>query len=183
MDLWEPLRKALMYFTTYQPGQQAEQRVTEAQDLIIQYAHMAEKTFGMHRLMTMQLHSACVHLVDMVKAYGPSAHRMEFWVERMMQDLKRVTKYRTSCSPELVAVNGWLLQSSLLRMAGAIPGVDALLKRIDPKAMSGDHHIRDQHDVDGNVLTGALTPASESTVCYPDACDVCARQPSIQCGW
>lgn len=124
MNLWEPLRKALLYFTTYQAGQQSDGQIDEAQNALMAYADLAETTFGMHRLMTMQLHSAVVHLADMVGAYGPSAHRMEFWVERMMQELKRVTKYRPSQSPELVAVNGWLLQSALLHMASAVPGVD-----------------------------------------------------------
>lgn len=169
MELWEPLRKALLYFTTYHAGQQTEERLQAAQNSLIEYAYLAETTFGMHLLMTMQLHSAAVHLVDMVRAYGPAAYRMEFWVERMMQELKRVTKYRTSCSPELVAVNGWLLQSALLRMAGALPGVDALLRKIDPKAMTGQVENRDSHGADGNILTGALKEVDADQVC-PQRC-------------
>lgn len=42
----------------------------------------------MHKLTTLQLHSAVVHLIDMLKSYGAAAFRMEFWVERMMQKIK-----------------------------------------------------------------------------------------------
>lgn len=169
MDLWEPLRDALLYYTRYRPGQHTATHLAAAQDSLMKYANLAETTFNMHKLMTLQLHSALVHLSDMVTSYGPSAHRMEFWVERMMQELKRITKYRTSCSPELVAVNGWLLQSALMRMAGNIPGVDTLLRKVDPKAMSGMLFNRDEHDDHGNLLTGALETASESKVscCKP----------------
>lgn len=170
MDLWEPLRKALLYFTRYHPGQHTDEQLSAAQNSLMEYAHLAETTFKMHKLMTLQLHSACVHLADMVSAYGPSAHRMEFWVERMMQELKRITKYRTSCSPELVAVNGWLLQSALMRMAGAVPGIDALLKKVDPKAMSGRVLNRDEHDIHGNLLTGALQKASRDQVSHHIQC-------------
>lgn len=102
MDLWEPLRNTLLYFTMYHKGQDTEERLHTAQDSLMEYAMLAEKTFSMHKLMTMQLHAVVVHLADMVRAYGPSAYQMGFWVERMMQELKRVTKKR------LHAVPSWL---------------------------------------------------------------------------
>ena len=156
LELWAPLRHALVYFTRYSDGQHTEARWKEARDSLLEYARLAEQTFCMHKLATMQLHSAVVHLVDMVQAYGPSAFRMEFWVERMMQVLKRVTKFRTSCSPELVAVNCWLLQRALLRLEANHEGIQDLLRKIDPKAMSGAGRARDEHDQDGNLLIGKL---------------------------
>ena len=161
IDMWAPLREALIYFIRYSDGQHTEERWKRARNNLLKYATLAEKTFAMHKLTTMQLHSAVVHLVDMVQAYGPSAFRMEFWVERMMQVLKRVTKFRTSCSPELVAVNCWLLQRALLRMEANHPGIQELLRRIDPKAMSELRAARDQHDDDGNLLIGKLAEEAE----------------------
>ena len=71
---------------------------------------------------------------------------MEFWVERMMQVLKRVTKFRTACSPGLVAVNAWLLQRAFLLQEAEIDGIRDLLCRVDPKAKAGTAPARDQHD-------------------------------------
>lgn len=129
---------------------------------------MADKNFRMHKLTTMQLHSAVVHLTDMVKAYGPTAFRMEFWVERMMQELKRVTKFRTSCSPELVAVNAALLKRALARMPSHVHDVDRLLRIIDPKHKTSNPPGRDESDANGNVLVGSL--------CASDASDEAADQ-------
>ena len=168
MDMWSPLRKALQYFTRYSHGQHTEDKWKEARDALLEYARLAEKTFKMHRLTTMQLHSAVVHLVDMVQAYGPAAFRMEFWVERMMQVLKRVTKFRTSCSPELVAVNAWLLMRALLCMEADDEGIQDLLRKIDPKAKADVAPARDRHDAQGNLLLGTLKQTEETmteTVC------------------
>jgi hypothetical protein len=161
MKLWAPLRRALLYFLRYSHGQHTAAQWNKARDDLLCYARLAEKEFGMHRLLTLQLHSAVVHLVDMVQAYGPAAFRMEFWVERMMQLLKRVTKYRTACSPELVAVNAWLLQRALWLLEAEHEGIQDLLRKIDPKAKAQMAPARDKHDEDGNTLTGTLNQKVE----------------------
>ena len=166
LDLWAPLRKALLYFTRYSDGQHTKARWDDARNSLLSYARLAEQTFRMHKLLTHQLHCAVVHLVDMVQAYGPSSFRMEFWVERMMQVLKRVTKFRTSCSPELVAVNCWLLQSALLRLESLHDDIRRLHEKVDPKAMPENMMpARDMHDTEGNCLLGKL---SDSPYEYSD---------------
>lgn len=164
MNLWAPLRQALLYFTKYRPGQHNEAMLQKGQEAFVEYSQLAQKAFKLHKLSTIQLHSATVHLVDMVKAYGPSAFRMEFWVERMMQVLKRVTKYRTTCSPELVAVNSWLLEQALMHLKALVPGVADLHERIDPKAKKEMAHKRDSHDAEGNALIGKMTDCPEELV-------------------
>ena len=170
LALWAPLRKALLYFTRYSDGQHTKAGWEEARGSLLSYARLAENTFRMHKLLTHQLHYAVVHLVDLVQAYGPSSFRMEFWVERMMQVLKRVTKFRTSCSPELVAVNCWLLQSALLRLESLHNGIRQLHEKVDPKAMPEIlSAARDRHDSEGNCLLGKLSdmPSKFSeTVCF-----------------
>ena len=161
MQMWVPLRRALLYYVRYWDGQHTEANWQQARNDLLKYARLAEDNFGMQKLMTMQLHTAVVHLTDMVIAYGPAAFRMEFWVERMMQVLKRITKFRTSCSPELVAVNAWLLQSALTMMAATVPGIDSLYNKIDPKVKKTNPPGRDKHDAQGNALIGKLTPQTD----------------------
>lgn len=161
MQMWIPLRLALVYYIRYWDGQHTETHWKQARDDLLKYARLAENNFRMFKLTTFQLHSAVVHLTDMVKAYGPAAFRMEFWVERMMQVLKRITKFRTSCSPELVAVGAWLLRMALARMAGTMTDVESLLQRVDPKAKTASLPGRDKHDAEGNVLIGKLTPETD----------------------
>ena len=165
MEMWAPLQRALLYFTRYNHGQQVEECIVEAQNDLLAYASMVEDTFKLHRLATHQLHAAVVHLADMVRAYGPSAFRAEFWVERMMQLMKRVTKYRTSCSPELVAVHAWLVRAALLHLEATDPGVTDLLQRIDPRAKADDPQGRDEFDSQGNLLTGKLSDMEPDLVC------------------
>jgi len=125
LDLWAPLRKALLYFTRYSDGQHTKARWDDARNSLLSYARLAE---------------------------------MEFWVERMMQVLKRVTKFRTSCSPELVAVNCWLLQSALLRLESLHDDIRRLHEKVDPKAMPENMMpARDMHDTEGNCLLGKLS--------------------------
>ena len=190
MKLWAPLRKALLYFVRYSDGQHTPAQWNAARDSLLTYARLAEETFNMHKLLTLQLHSAVVHLVDMVQAYGPSAFRMEFWVERMMQVLKRVTKFRTACSPELVAVNAWLLQRALLLLEAEREGVHDFLCTVDPKAKGGMAHARDEHDEQGNALTGTLKKDDESLLhlvlsparfCASTCRCPCLSQPGCVC--
>lgn len=163
MQMWIPLRRALLYYVRYREGQHHEVHWTAARNDLLQYAALAEKNFGMHKLTTLQLHSAVVHLTDMVKSYGPAAFRMEFWVERMMQEFKQVTKFRTSCSPELVATNAWLLRRALAQRLGEDNNIDSLRRKVDPKSKTRDPPGRDKHDEDGNVMLGKLQGDNDAT--------------------
>ena len=66
MDLWGPLRRALLYFPRYSDGQYTATAWSAARNDLLAYTGLAENTVCMHRLLTVQLHSAVVHLVDML---------------------------------------------------------------------------------------------------------------------
>lgn len=85
---------------------------------------------------TYKLHLAACHLPDQVRVCGPSFFSLEYWIERMVQLLKRLTKYRATLNPEIIFVNGHLLQEALMRLhhkpdsAEAVAeGLEAAIKR------------------------------------------------------
>lgn len=152
---------------------------------------MAEIARGMHKCCTLQLHTCVVHLAEMALAYGPSAFRTEFWVERMIQLLKRVTKYRTASSPEQVAVNAWQLRAALLAWTarGGDDNVTEVYDAVDPNQHKGAAR-RDMHDADGVCLLGRLQDHNEdgATVVGPPlssavlkiCCPRCCNQTGYQ---
>lgn len=75
------------------------------------------------RLCTFKLHVAACHLPDQVRSCGASAFFLEYWIERLVQLLKRLIKYRSTGAPELLFINGYLLvracRQMLLQKGGA----------------------------------------------------------------
>jgi hypothetical protein len=155
LKLWSPLRQAAMYFLDYREGQHQQHLIDNAQNLLAQYAKLAEQEVPDCRLNTIQLHNCVVHLPKQVSLYGPSIFRTEFWVERMMQVLKRITKHRTMCSPELVAVGAWLLKQAVAAGVSLEPELLALWDKIDPGTSRFTQP--DEFDEDGNCLTSKLS--------------------------
>lgn len=78
------------------------------------------QVFAGTALCTFKLHLAAIHLADQVRACGPSAFSLEYWVERMVQLYKRLIKYRSTAAPELLFVNDHLLQRVCLRILLAL---------------------------------------------------------------
>lgn len=68
------------------------------------------------RLCTLKLHVAGAHLPDQVRGCGASSLFLEYWVERLVQLLKRLIKYRSTSCPELLFINGWLLVRACRQM-------------------------------------------------------------------
>jgi hypothetical protein len=155
ISLWSPLREAAMYFLDYREGQHQPHLIDNAQSLLAYYPKAAEKLVPDCRLNTVQLHYCVHHLAPSVRLYGPSVFRAEFWVERMMQALKRITKYRTMCSPALVAVGSWLLKRAIAEGGSLEPELLALWSRIDPSVPRFTQP--DEFDSEGNCLTSKLT--------------------------
>jgi hypothetical protein len=95
-------------------------------------ARLAEEhTQGGKRLCTQQLHSAVCHLVNHVQLYGPSAFRAEFWVERMVQVLKRITRHRMGKHPCQTTVIHLNTAAACNVIEREVPAVAALLNTID----------------------------------------------------
>jgi hypothetical protein len=168
LALWAPLREAAMHFLDYREGQHNASNIDRAQDLMAHYARLAEQMVPDLRLNTIQIHNCVFHLPQAVRLYGPSIFRTEFWVERLMQIVKRITKHRTCCSPELVAVGAWLLKCALADGTAGEHDVMAIWKRIDPKVPRFTEP--DEFDVDGNAITSKLI--DENSV---DSDKVCLR--------
>lgn len=79
------------------------------------------------RLCTIKLHVAGTHLPDQVRACGASSLFLEYWVERLVQLLKRLIKYRSTSCPEMLFVNGFLLVRACRQML-LQKGGDALME-------------------------------------------------------
>ena len=79
------------------------------------------QAFGGGSLTSFKLHVATCHLPDQVLSAGAAANYMEFWVERMVQLMKRSVKYRSTAYPELIFVNAWMLTQALKRMRSQHP--------------------------------------------------------------
>ncbi len=167
LKLWAPLRKATVYFLDYREGQHCQSLVDKAQDWLGRYARLAERMVPKRNLNTNQLHQCVFHLPTSVRLWGPDIFRSEFWVERMMQLVKRVTKYRTMCSPELVACGAWLLKHCIAAGAAEDPELLATWSKIDP--MTIRFTPPDNFDRDGNTLTHKVAdengPDSAKVMC------------------
>ena len=60
-----------------------------------------------------KLHQLACHLADQAMAQGPTINMNEYWVERAMQVVKRIVKYRMTAYPEKVYLNDALLQDAM----------------------------------------------------------------------
>lgn len=98
LEMWTHLRNGLMYHLRYHPGQHTPERIAQAQLELLKYATLVEEAFGHAKkaLVTHQLHVVVVHFAEQALLWGPLAFALEMWVERLMQEFKRITKYRTT---------------------------------------------------------------------------------------
>ena len=68
---------------------------------------------------TLNLHLAVCHLEQQEVARGATANCNEAWMERGIQDMKELMRYRLSSAPEKVFVNSRLLGIALAASAAA----------------------------------------------------------------
>jgi hypothetical protein len=170
LALWSPLRQAAVYFLDYREGQHDTTSINAAQDLLAHYARLCEKMVPDLRLNTIQLHNCVFHLPQAVHLYGPSIFRTEFWVERLMQIVKRITKHRCCCSPELVAVGAWLLKCALAENAQVKSDLLAIWNKIDPSIPRFTEP--DVFDGDGNAITSRLIDENDPDSTKVGSCNL-----------
>lgn len=91
------------------------------------------QVFGGAALTTIKLHNIVMHLPDQAMAHGATAHMMEFWVERMVQLMKRWVKYRSTVYPEILFANTWLFELALARMRRLFPDECKTFDELIPK--------------------------------------------------
>jgi hypothetical protein len=77
-------------------------------------------------LCTFNLHLLCCQLAQQVKRRGLTWQYGELWVERLIGEFKRRTKYRTHGQPEVTMVNDYLMRCAL-RQASCGPHGEQLL--------------------------------------------------------
>jgi hypothetical protein len=160
LEMWGHLRKACMFFMHFQPGQHAEENITQAQDDLFQYACLVQAAFGTGELMTFQLHTLMAHAAEQARACGPTAHAGEWWLERLMQVFKRVTKYRSTRHPECTGFNHVLALNTLHHNAAVHPGVTCLLDAVSTGRMMVQSGLYDSTDGD-EWLSGRLRKVAD----------------------
>jgi hypothetical protein len=136
--MWGHLRAAVVYFMRYQANQHQCEHIDAAQDHLLKYGRLVQRTWNMQELMTFNLHTCMLHVPEQVKLCGPLAFAAEWWLERLMQVFKRVTKYRCTRHPETTAVQHWLTVAALDNTRLSHPTVTALLDRIRAGRISAD---------------------------------------------
>jgi hypothetical protein len=130
LRMWGHLRAAVLYFLRYQQGQHSQDHVDRAQNELLRYGHLVQRTWNMEELMTNNLHTCMLHVPEQVRLCGAAAFSAEWWLERLMQVFKRVTKYRCTRFPETSAVQHWLTVAALDDMRLNHPKVVVLLDEI-----------------------------------------------------
>lgn len=165
--MWKCLREGVLFFIRpYAEGDGSQEQVwaeykaaSEAAALQLhEYACLAEEHFG-HVLCTYNLHILICRLPRQQLHRGHAAYYREFWVERLMQEAKRTTKFRTVGAPELVVVSEmcWRLALDDCKAAhGGLRTFDELVPAWggDPALLKGS--CLDQVDGEGLLGSGVV---------------------------
>jgi hypothetical protein len=145
LRMWGHLRAAVLYFLRYQQGQHNAEAIDNAQDELLRYGRLVQRTWNMEELLTNNLHTCMLHVPEQVRLCGAAAFSAEWWIERLMQVFKRVTKYRCTRYPETSAVQHWLTMAALDDMRLRHPEATALLDRIRSSRARPSEDTTDGH--------------------------------------
>lgn len=119
------------------------------------------QAFSGRFLTTFKLHLAAIHLPDQIRLCGPGYLHGEYWIERMVQLVKRMVKYRSTAYPELLFVHDWLLTLACRRVKLTNEGHDCL--SLDEALAAVRKKKQSNHDTAGPndaLLLGAPKPIS-----------------------
>jgi hypothetical protein len=156
--MWGHLRATVPYFLRFRQNQHNPQHVEEAQNGLLRYGHLVQRTWSMQELATFNLHTCMLHAPQQVRLCGAAAFATEWWLECLMQVFKRVNKYRSTRYPEASAVQHWLTVAALTEMRLQHPGVTKVLDKIREGRATTTHNSM----VGDSWLSGWLLPASEA---------------------
>jgi hypothetical protein len=101
-----------MYFLQFHHGWHSMGQNEAAQLSLLQYACEAQHAFQ-HRLCTLLLHRAVVHIPWQAKNMGCTAFAAELWGERCVQDIKQDTMGHATKDASLNAMNMQLQRQAL----------------------------------------------------------------------
>jgi len=117
-------------------------------------------------LTTFKLHQAAMHLPDQVRACGAGYLFVEYWVERLVQLVKRMVKYRSTAYPELLFVHDWILALAYRRVRLTEDGASCCsLEEALEAVREAKRRIHDTLASDDDaLLLGAAKPLTEHEV-------------------
>mmetsp|Transcript_4818 Transcript_4818/g.14619 ORF Transcript_4818/g.14619 Transcript_4818/m.14619 type:complete len:286 (-) Transcript_4818:430-1287(-) len=107
----------------------------EAAEALLEYACLAEsyvmrpgagETPMPAKLLSLNLHTLLCRLRDQEAARGHPAADNELWIERMIQLIKRFTKFRVSAHPERLAVHSILQEDALMEWKRQYPDLKTM---------------------------------------------------------
>lgn len=85
---------------------------------LLEYGKLAEESLSV-RLCTSNLHLLCCRLLSQVLERGLTWRYGELWVERLMGEYKRRTKYRTHGAPEKTMMLDYMVRCALQKVRAA----------------------------------------------------------------
>lgn len=168
MTMWEHMRTYSMYFLRYRPGQHTVPQIRAAQNELHQYAKLAEEHLGDH-LQSVLLHRAVVHIPEQAIRFGPTAFKLEEWLERDVRRCKRAITNHSTRAPAKHATNVCLKEVGL-EVCKADPAhfhIERHLKKADKEPAVGSQDETDEHGVCllGRLRKGTLGKAGDDVRC------------------
>ena len=125
LRMWGWLREGTIYFLQFHRGQHTTAQIEAAQRSLLQYACEAQRAFK-HKLCTLLLHRAVVHIPWQAQKMGCTAFAAEWWGERCVQDIKQDTVGHSTKDAPLSALNMQLQRQALATAECLRPQVLAL---------------------------------------------------------
>ncbi len=113
---WECLQLALLHYFRFEEGGFTPEARKAAADHLYEFAQLWEGLLGL-RACTFNLHLLVCRLYDQETECGHASFLLEFWVEtQLIQYMKSDVKFRTTSCPELIFVNGLMMDRAVAKM-------------------------------------------------------------------
>jgi len=138
-----------------------------AAEALLQYSTTVEKMVKQHqapaKLLSNNLHVLNCRLEEQELARVPVAMENEMWIDRLIQVIKQLTKFRVSADPERVVVNTFLLAMSLYKFRLQNPNLQTLME-VQSSQSNTVGSLDDKPRLGSSSFLGpALTPKRLST--------------------
>jgi hypothetical protein len=156
-EMWEQLRKGLLYFCRVNPLDDIAQDREQAQAALKSYGALVEQHFPLS-MCKFNLHLLVCRLYAQEGARGKVAYGTEYWVENLIQLAKSNVRYRTSKYPELVLVHDMLIDEALARARAkwSLGPPELALKSLSEWVPQEEGRAGlDEGDEEGNQLLGS----------------------------
>eukprot|EP00732_Lithocolla_globosa_P000637 Lithocolla_globosa_v1_NODE_229_length_4989_cov_24.775030.p1 type:complete len:684 gc:universal NODE_229_length_4989_cov_24.775030:4600-2549(-) len=120
------------------------------------FAEIGEDFLGIE-FCTMSLHIGIIEGDKQIDLYGAPYHWFSSWVERFVQHMIRMTKYRVTRHPEVTMTNDYLMERHMFLCEDDIPKIDEIMKNYNQSHQQSIKRYRRQKNVnDENVFPGFI---------------------------